>query len=174
VLLNRKFGYGGGFTLLGALLALGTGATAGNSAVEGTWRTHNGTEITIASCAQGLCGTLNWVVVPKADSAQCLSNKAAYQAQMLDIHNRDQSLRNRPILGMQTLTLTATPDPAGFKAQIYNAQDGKTYDGQVWVVDANKTLRLGAACIGSLCAVTQDWPRFPTRTGAPDFTCGTP
>jgi uncharacterized protein (DUF2147 family) len=142
------------------------------SPVEGSWKTQNGTEITIAPCPEGYCGTLSWIVVPPEYSGLCEKDKAAFGAQMLDLRNPDKTLRSRPLLGMQIMSLKPTGDPLAFTAHIYNSEDGKSYDGNAWIVDHNDTLRLGGGCVGSLCVVTQDWPRVPTREGPPDFTCG--
>lgn len=144
------------------------------SPVEGSWRTLQGTEVTVAPCAQAYCGTLSWVVVPKAYTPICEQDKAAFAVQMTDLNNPDPALKTRPILGMQILELQTTGDPRTFTAQIYNSEDGKSYDGVVWVVNNDTTLRLGGGCIGSLCAVTQDWPRVPVRANTPDFTCTSP
>ncbi|HVY52324.1 MAG TPA: DUF2147 domain-containing protein [Devosia sp.] len=141
------------------------------SPIEGSWRTQNGTEVTIAPCPEGYCGTLSWIVIPPEYSAQCEQDKAAFGAQMLDQRNPNKALRNRPLVGMQMMTLKPTNDPLAFTAHIYNSEDGKSYDGNAWVVDNNNTLRLGGGCVGSICVVTQDWPRVPPRAGAPDFTC---
>jgi uncharacterized protein (DUF2147 family) len=146
------------------------GAVVG-SPVEGSWKTQNGTEVTIAPCAEGYCGTLSWIVIPPQYSAQCEQNKAAFGAKMLDQRNPDQALRGRSLIGMQMMTLKPTGDPLAFTVHIYNSEDGKSYDGNAWVVDNNGTLRLGGGCMGSMCVMTQDWPRVPVREGAPDFTC---
>jgi len=58
--------------------------------------------------------------------------------------------------------------PDAYDASIYNAEEGKTYNVQMWV--KGDTLTLAAGCFGSMCAVTQDWPRVPNRA-APDFSC---
>lgn len=141
-----------------------------SSPAEGAWKTQNGTEITVAPCDEGFCGTLSWVIVPPQYAAQCEQDKAAFGPQMLDYQNASPALRTRPILGMQILTLKPTSDPTAFTANIYNAEDGKSYDGLVWILAGN-TLRFGGGCVGSMCAVTQDWPRVPPRAVAPDFTC---
>ena len=137
--------------------------------IEGTWRTENGTEVTIGACPEGFCGSLSWVVIPKANSAMCARDKAAFGALMVDANNQNKALRKRPILGLQMLTAKPTGDPSSFTASIYNAEDGKTYDGMIWLVNSNTTLRLGGGCIASMCVVTQDWPRVPDAARHPRF-----
>lgn len=143
------------------------------SPVVGTWRTLDGTEITISPCAKGFCGVLSWVVVPAQYESDCEADKAAFGVQMLDYQNPDKGLQTRPILGMQTLTMKPGKDDRSFTASIYNPQEGKSYKVDFWVVNDDETLRLGGGCVGGggFCAVTQDWPRVPDRPDAPDFSC---
>ena len=89
---------------------------------------------------------------------------------MLDEKNADPALRTRPILGLQMLTLTPTGDSNAFTAKVYNPQDGSTNDISVWIV-AQNTMRIGGAFLGTICAVTQDWPRVAPREVTPDFSC---
>jgi uncharacterized protein (DUF2147 family) len=144
------------------------------SPAEGTWQTQNRTEITIAPCVsgQGLCGNLSWVVIPKAQAEMCrTTEKSAFASLMMDYQNPDKSLKTRPLLGMEMMQLTPTNDPDAFTASIYNPEDGSTNNVSVWIVNGGNTLRIGGACIGSVCAVTQDWPKVPARPVSPDFTC---
>jgi uncharacterized protein (DUF2147 family) len=142
------------------------------SPAQGTWRTQNGTEITVAPCPQGFCGTISWVVVPKANAQLCRqTDHTAFASLMLDYSNPDKALQTRPILGLNMLTLTPTSDPNNFTAKVYNPQDGSTNDVQIFIINGGSTLRIGGACIANICAVTQDWPKVPDRPDAPGFTC---
>lgn len=141
------------------------------SPVEGSWQTLNGTEITVAPCDQGFCGSLSWIVIPKEYAGLCQMNKDAFGTQMLDTKNPDPTLRTRSMIGMQMLTLKPTDAPDRFDIHIYNAQDGQSYDGEAWVKNGNNTLTVGGGCVGPVCAVTQDWPRVPVRPDAPNFAC---
>lgn len=140
------------------------------SPIEGAWRTQNGTEVTIAPCDAGFCGTLSWVVIPKEHSAECEKDKPAFGALMLDYQNPDFALKLRQIVGLQMMTLAPTADPNTFNATIYNAEDGQNYEGTATVL-AQNTLRLGNGCVMNVCVVSQDWPRVPPRPDAPAFTC---
>ena len=82
----------------------------------------------------------------------------------------DKALQTRPLLGVEMVRLKPTNEPEGYTAKIYNAEDGKYYDVLIWIMNGN-TLRLGGGCIGSMCAVTQDWPKVAERETVPDFTC---
>jgi uncharacterized protein (DUF2147 family) len=140
--------------------------------VLGTWRTMEGDEISVAPCGDALCGTLSYIVIPKKNAADCKSmDHQAFGALMLDYTNPDKSLQTRPLLGVQMMSIKTTPDPNTYTASVYNPQDGSTNDIQVFIVNGGSTLRVGGGCIGSMCAVTQDWPKVPDRPDAPDFTC---
>ena len=157
---------------LSALAAPVPLSTLTGSPAEGTWRTANGTEVTIGPCATGLCGTLSWVVIPKKNAEQCrTTDKKAFAQLMLDYSNPDKALQMRPLLGLTMLTLTPTNDPTAFTAKVYNPEDGSTNDVQVFILNGNNTLRIGGGCLGTICLQSQDWPRVPARPVAPDFTC---
>jgi uncharacterized protein (DUF2147 family) len=95
--------------------------------------------------------------------------KEAFASLMLDYKNTDKSLQARSLLGVEMLRLTPADGADAYTASIYNAEDGKTYEVLVWIVDG-QTLRLGGGCVASVCAATQDWPKVADRE-APDFTC---
>jgi uncharacterized protein (DUF2147 family) len=162
-----------GVAVLGLGMALLAGVLpAAAASAEGSWKTQDGTEITVAKCDADYCGTLTWIVVPKEFQAQCQQmGRDAITAVMRDEKNPDPTLKNRPILGMSMLTLTPAGDPNSYNAVVYNAQDGSTNNAQVFILDGGNTLRIGGGCFGSMCAISQDWPRVPTRDGPPDFTC---
>ncbi len=153
------------------LAAFGSAEALAAAPIEGTWRTLNGTEVTISPCAQGFCGTLSWIVIPAEQAGLCRADKPAFGQLMLDFRNQNKALQSRPLLGAQILAVKPSTDPTAYSASIYNAEDGKIYDGQIWVVDNARVLRLGGGCLMGLCAVTQDWPRVPPRDNTPDFTC---
>jgi len=140
--------------------------------VVGTWRTQNGTEVSVAPCGDELCGTLSYIVIPKKNAAQCsATDPQTFASLMLDYSNPDKSLQTRPLLGLTMLTIKPTGDPNTYTASAYNPEDGSTNDVQLFVVDGGATLRIGGGCFGGMCAVTQDWPRVPDRPDAPTFTC---
>lgn len=143
----------------------------GPSAV-GTWRTQDGTEISIAPCGDHLCGSLSYIVIPKNHTADCQSmDHLSFGSLMLDYSNPDKSLQTRPLLGLDMMQVKPTGDPNTYTASIYNPQDGSTNDVEVFILNGGTTLRIGGACMGTMCAVTQDWPKVPDRPDAPTFAC---
>lgn len=155
-------------------LAEGVPLTSLMSPAEGTWRTQNGTEVTVAPCptGQGLCGTLSWVLIPKANSDQCKgTDHAAFASLMMDYKNPDKAQQTRPVLGLNMMQLTPTNDPTAFTVRVYNPEDGSTNDGQLYILNNGQTLRIGGGCVNAMCVESQDWPKVPDREGTPDFSC---
>lgn len=135
--------------------------------IEGTWLTDEQSEITVMACPDDFCGNITKIVVPD----QYKQNKAAMdivKAGPTDLLNKDPSLRKRPILGLQILTLHPNKDkPKIYDGQIYDPQDGNTYSGYVEVVDHNH-IRLNGCILYNIICKGQDWTR------APDQPAGTP
>ena len=140
--------------------------------IEGTWRTLTGTEINVQPCGTGFCGTFSYIVVPPGkDSQVCQSMpKSDFATLILDYKNANQKLQTRSLLGLAAVSIKPTRDPNAYTANIYNAEEGKSYDVLLWT--QRDRLTLGGGCLGSMCAVTQDWPRVPDRENTPDFACG--
>ena len=159
--------------VLGALPAtaapVALSSVMGPSAV-GTWRTQTDTEVTVAPCPEGLCGTLSYIVIPKKNAADCRAmDHAAFASLMLDYGNPDKSLQTRPLLGVTMLTITPTGDPNTYTAKVYNPQDGSTNDVEIFILNGGTTLRIGGGCVGSMCVVTQDWPKVADRPNTARF-----
>jgi uncharacterized protein (DUF2147 family) len=71
-----------------------------------------------------------------------------------DINNVDPSKRSRPIVGLQ-IFIGLRPDGANkWTGQIYNPEDGKTYDANVVLENAN-TLKV-QGCVLFICK-TKTW-----------------
>src|SRR5689334_11440867 len=155
-------------TLLFALVCALAGPAVAQTSIEGTWLTPQKAEVTIAACGDAYCGTLSWIVIPDENSAGCEGDRDAFAMQMVDFQNPDQTLRARSLVGMEILTLK--PKGAGFEGSIYNAEDGKSYDGVVNILGPDK-IELGNGCAFGMCMVTQEWRRVATRLEAPGFTC---
>lgn len=145
-------------------------ATRIPASVEGTWKTLTGTEINVQPCGNAFCGTFSYIVIPAKEAEICRSMaKGDFATLILDYKNPDQSLQTRSLLGLQAVAIQPTNDPNAYTANIYNAEEGKSFDVLLWI--SGNRLTLGGGCLGSMCAVTQDWPRVPDRADAPTFSC---
>lgn len=144
--------------IAGMALAGGAAAAAPLSPIEGVWLTTALTELTIAPCQAGYCGYISKVVVPDN-----IKQKYGEQievidpASFVDANNKDPRLKNRPIQGLQILTLRPTPNPHYYEGEIYNPEDGNVYAGSIEVL-AVDMIRLKGCVLYVLCQ-EQEWAR---------------
>jgi uncharacterized protein (DUF2147 family) len=137
-------------TIAAALLggSLGTGLAADPM---GTWHTEEGkATVRIAACGPALCGT---IIALKA------ANDPDTGKPQLDNHNVDASLRSRPMVGVQVvLGMKPSGTANKWSGQVYNAEDGKTYTGNLTLQDAN-TIKLEGCILGGLVCKAATWTR---------------
>ena len=132
--------------LAAAIVLGGAGTAAAQAMVEGAWRSGNGSEITIAPCAQGYCGTITRPAVSDADLARYGDAETAMRS-FVDEHNEDAALRGRPLIGLDILRVQATTNPWYFEGEVYNPSDGKTYSGAITVTGADSMMLKGCALL---------------------------
>ena len=165
--MTRRFGRVGG--LAAAIIVLfGMGILAQEpdpalpppDPIEGVWRTLLASEITIAACEVGFCGTLSTIVVPS--EGLTAEDYAAAQAMPVesytDQRNPDPALRDRPMLGLQILTLLPSSKPNVYDGEIYNPEDGNTYSGYVELLGPD-ALRLNGCVLFNVICRGEDWVR---------------
>jgi uncharacterized protein (DUF2147 family) len=112
----------------------------------GRWKTETKNGIVeIARCGTSLCGTL------------VTSDGIAANPNLTDANNKEASLRGRKLKGLQMLSGFKFADGVWNDGSIYNAEDGKTYDARITMVDAN-TLKLRGCIFVPLCK-NQIWRR---------------
>jgi uncharacterized protein (DUF2147 family) len=131
-----------------SILLLGISAVV-SFAVDatGTWRTEEDATVRVSNCGGGLCASIASLRQP---------NDPQTGKPKTDINNVDPSKRNRPIVGLQ-IFIGLRPDGANkWTGQIYNPEDGKTYDANVVLENAN-TLKV-QGCVLFICK-TKTWPR---------------
>ncbi len=134
---------------LGLAFAVAPGARAAAPAV-GTWLSANGgTKVRITECSGNkLCGKVVWV--QKAIDPTTGRPKT-------DKHNANPSKRDRPLIGVPVVQGMAPDGPNKWSGQIYNADDGKTYQAHVTVV-SNSAMNVQGCVLGFLCK-SQTWTR---------------
>lgn len=130
--------------------------------IEGTWRTLLESEVTISRCPEGFCGVLSKIIVPEG---MLSGNEADAIAGMrpedfFDQRNKDPALRNRPMLGLQILTLTPGDKPNVYDGEIYNPEDGNTYSGYMQMTGRDQVRLNGCVLFNVICR-GEDWVRVP-------------
>jgi len=116
----------------------------------GTWLTENGrSRVRIADCGGALCGTIIWLKEPNDPE----TGKAK-----TDKNNADAGKRGRPLIGVP-IVISMKPNGANkWSGQVYNAEDGKTYSGNLTEQGPN-SMRLEGCALGGLVCKGQNWTR---------------
>ncbi len=133
-----------------AAFAIASLGSARAAEPNGTWLTQAGTSrIKIADCDGALCGTIVWLKEP---------NDAETGKPKVDKNNSDSAKRTRPLLGVQ-IVLGMKPNGEGkWAGQVYNAEDGKTYSGNL-TYTGGSSLQLQGCALGGLVCKGQTWTR---------------
>ncbi len=122
----------------------------------GEWLVKDKTaHIRILTCDKALWGIISWVETPGADT-----------------NNPDISKRNRPILGLPILLGLQPGKEREWDGNIYNADNGKTYKGNIRMKSEN-VLYVAGCVLGGLICGGEDWTRMqPSPDPAvSDSTC---
>ena len=136
--------------LIGLLLVPAVAMPQSNGvAAVGYWVTPNFSSIVrVTTCDDSrLCAELVWLYEVSIDGRK-----------MLDKDNPDESLRNRPIVGLE-LFQNMKADAAGWSGRIYNPGDGRRYKASVTQPDRHRLKLRG--CWGPFCK-RQTWRRLST------------
>lgn len=132
------------------LLLLGRISVAGEGdAILGQWLTAEGRSvIEIYKCGDGYCGKIVWLKEPLDKDGK----------EKRDIHNPDQSLRSRKLIGLQILEGLKYQRKNEYKGgRIYDPNKGKTYKCKAHLEKDKLNLRgyIGFSLIGR----TSTWTR---------------
>ena len=103
--------------------------------------------IRIVDCANALWGVISWQQKPGGRDTQ----------------NPDPAKRGRPTLGLPILLDMQPSEPNKWEGQIYNAENGRTYDASITLSDPN-TLEVEGCVMGFLCG-GEDWSRVQSGQG---------
>ena len=127
-------------------------AQAANASTQpqalGTWLSADGgTKVRITDCGGKLCGKVVWLSDPVGNDGKPKTDK----------YNQDESKRSRPLLGVPVVQGMAPDGDNKWSGQIYNADDGKTYQAHVTVIGAG-AMNVQGCVLGFLCK-SQKWTR---------------
>jgi uncharacterized protein (DUF2147 family) len=133
-----------------ALLMLAGIGAAMAADPSGVWLTQSGgSRIKLSDCNGAICGTVVWLKEPNdPDTGKPKTDK----------NNSDATKRSRPIIGVP---IVLGMKPAGtdkWTGQLYNAEDGKTYSGNLTFSGGN-TLQLQGCALGGLVCKGQTWTK---------------
>lgn len=151
------------------MLPLAAGPAAAQTAagpadvIEGVWLTDSQSEMTISRCLEGFCGYISKIVITDEIVAKYGNDVAAIGTNFTDYNNKNPALRNRPIQGLQILTLRQSRNRYVYEGEIYNPEDGNVYAGAVEVVSAD-SIKLKGCVLYVLCQ-EQLWTRVPQVIG---------
>jgi uncharacterized protein (DUF2147 family) len=107
----------------------------------GEWRVANGlANIRIDDCDGALWGVISWEKEPGTDS-----------------NNPNPGERNRPTLGLHILLNMKPTKPGLWQGEVYNAENGKTYESKISLASAD-VLRIEGCILGFLCG-GENWTR---------------
>ena len=133
-----------------ALLFAGSAAPSRAADIAGVWLTQNqDARIRMAKCGPGLCGTIVWLKTPKDPK----TGKPP-----TDVNNKNPALRARRMIGLMIAInfVPSSSSPGKLSGHFYNADDGNTYDGNVYLASANELKAEG--CLLGICQA-QSWTR---------------
>ncbi len=115
----------------------------------GTWLSQDGgTKVHITECGGKLCGTVVWLdkpIDPRTGKPKT------------DKLNPDPAKRSRPLIGLQVVHRLAPSGPDKWSGQIYNADDGRTYQASLTVRSGNAAHVEG--CVLAVLCKRQTWTR---------------
>jgi uncharacterized protein (DUF2147 family) len=116
----------------------------------GTWLTEEGkATVRVADCGGALCGTI--VALKEPNDPQTGKPK-------VDKNNVDAGKRGRPLVGVQIVT-GLKPDGANkWSGQIYNPEDGKTYNVNL-TLPTPDTIKVQGCMLGGVICKTNTWTR---------------
>lgn len=143
------------------LMSAGTVLAAEGDAVVGVWATAPGTEdgqahIRITERGGTYAGEIIWLEIPvyPADDEQGMAGQAK-----VDRENPDESLRSRPIIGLEIMDGFTYAGGGKWKSgTIYAPDDGKTYKCKLSLED-DGTLKVRGYIGVSLLGRTEVWTR---------------
>ncbi|MER2264264.1 DUF2147 domain-containing protein [Methylobacterium oxalidis] len=140
--------------LSSALLLAGLAGAQADTGKDpsGTWLTEDGrAKIRLDRCGPGqahVCGKVVWLKVPNTDAG----------APRTDLKNPDPKKRSRPIIGLQLID-GLKPDDGKFSGDIYNADEGKTYQVSLERESGNELSVTG--CLLKVLCGSQTWTKVP-------------
>lgn len=138
-------------SVMTALLTVSViGGAKATMPVTGTWLSADGgTKVRVTECGGNkLCGKVVWLNEPvDPETGKPKTDK----------RNADPAKRARPLIGVPVVNGMAPSGDNKWSGEIYNADDGKTYQAHVTLVSDN-AMNVQGCVLGILCK-SQTWTR---------------
>ena len=142
------FRFWSSLVVLIALLAAPAARSETAGEPTGVWLTQAGdARVKVSKCGGGLCAVIVWLKDPI---------NAATGKPEVDDKNPNPALAKRPMIGLSLFSGMRPAGPNKWSGQIYNADDGKSYESHI-SVSSPDTLRV-EGCVGALCG-GENWTR---------------
>jgi len=116
------------------------------SPASGLWRTPRGGSVEIYDCGAALCAKI------------ASDEPGASGSARLDLHNKTEALRSRPIAGLEIMTGFNGGPERWSGGKIYSPEDGGTYSGSLRMVTPT-SLELTGCLVAPICK-KQVWSRL--------------
>ena len=127
--------------------------TASDFSIEGRWLTHQSI-VRVEGCESGICGFVESLRLPEEVD----------QTTLLDVKNKDRSLRDRPIIGLNLFSRfdSITPGKSEYlKGRVYHPDHGRFYKANLRLLESGQLEIEG--CVFAFCQ-QEAWVRLPPCT----------
>jgi uncharacterized protein (DUF2147 family) len=131
----------------------GEGGSNDSPSIEGRWLTHQSI-VRVEGCEAGICGFVESLRLPEEVD----------QTTLLDIKNKDRSLRDRPIIGLNLFSRfdSITPGKTEYlKGRVYHPDHGRSYKANLRLLESGQLEIEG--CVFAFCQ-QEAWARLPPCT----------
>ena len=139
-------------SLVAIVLLAAPAAWAQDNSPLGQWITDGGlSRVEVYACGAELCGRIVWLKEPNEEDG----------TPKVDDENENEALRGRPLMGLDLIAGFVPDGRPGrwLNGNIYNPEDGKTYQCTMRLEDAD-TLVVRGYVLVPIFGRTQTWTRF--------------
>ncbi len=111
-------------------------------------------KVEIFPCGDAMCGKVAWMLDGYDEDGNVLT----------DIHNPNPDLRKVPVLGLVIMTdIRPTEEEGVWRGEVYNPQDGRTYDFWLTVLSQSEITIEGCGLYNLVCQ-THTWSRVDSES----------
>lgn len=125
-------------------------ASEDGEAPFGVWLTDDGgSKVEIFRCGDAACGRVAWLRRDRDDNGNLLT----------DSNNPNPQLRSVPLVGLVVMSgIKPSDKPSRWAGEVYNPEDGRTYDFTLTVKSESTIIIQGCGLYGLICQ-KHEWTR---------------